>query len=125
MDYDKKQILKRKIIIIAIISVFVGLLFVIGQVSKEKVDPAIVQGSPEKDTENIVLITKIKDGPFTVKYMGTLDDGTYVVSISNSSPSGRIKALQWLREQKFDLEKMQIFFEDYANPLETEGAFNE
>lgn len=56
-------------------------------------------------------------GPFTVDYAFDATDSTKThIVISNSTPNGRVKALQWIRDQGFDPANLTINFEDFNNP---------
>jgi hypothetical protein len=64
-------------------------------------------------------------GPFSIDY-GTSHDrvnGTYL-TVSDSSPNGRAKALQWIREQGYDPTSLEIQFSDFDNPLIITGEIN-
>lgn len=56
-------------------------------------------------------------GPFAIDYefsSETSYDATIV--IRNSTPNGRLKALQWIRTQDIDPADLTIRFEDFSNP---------
>lgn len=55
-------------------------------------------------------------GPFTINY-GTIPNGTYELTVTDSSPNGRLKALKWIRDQGDDPSNYQIIFQDTSNPF--------
>ncbi len=56
-------------------------------------------------------------GPFSINYeFASETDYKAKMIIRNSTPSGRIKALQWIREQGVDPADLNIEFEDFHNP---------
>jgi hypothetical protein len=67
------------------------------------------------------IITKLPhydiSGPFSIDYgPGEETDSIFIV-IGNSSPSGREKALEWIRNQGYDLSSLDIRFSDFTNPI--------
>ncbi len=60
------------------------------------------------------------NGPFTIEYMYTKDRVDYI-KITDSSPQGRMNALHWLREHDINPTDLNIRFDDFTNPLGTEG----
>lgn len=60
-------------------------------------------------------------GPFSVNYAFSSEDSVnaYIV-IKNATPAGRVKALQWIRDQGVDPADLNIQFEDFVNPT-TQG----
>lgn len=60
------------------------------------------------------------DGPFTVDYSSGADlryDKPFI-KITDSTPSGRVSALKWIREQGYDPSDLDIRYIDFVNPLE-------
>lgn len=61
------------------------------------------------------------EAPYTISYRLVENDSggeDAVIIIKNATPSGRIKALAWIKEQGFDPADLQIEFEDFQNQLE-------
>lgn len=63
------------------------------------------------------------NGPFSIGYGASKEGGgkTYLI-ISDSSPNGRSKALQWIREHGSDPTDLEIQFTDFVNPLTMANA---
>lgn len=59
-------------------------------------------------------------GPFTIEYIQTKDRVDYI-KVVDSSPQGRMNAMHWLRERGIDPTDLDIQFDDFANPLKSEG----
>lgn len=59
------------------------------------------------------------EGPFSIDYGANKSEGTYAIyiKISDSTPEGRVAALQWIREQGEDPTNYHINYEDFKNPL--------
>ena len=57
-------------------------------------------------------------GPFKIDY-GIVDANTYrtFLTVSDSSPQGRYRALDWIRDQGQDPTDLEIRFPDFSNPL--------
>ena len=57
-------------------------------------------------------------GPFSIDYgyVGAGSDKTYGI-IDNSTPSGRKKALQWIRDKGYNPAELDIRFSDFINLL--------
>ncbi len=57
-------------------------------------------------------------GPYAIDYgaSSSRPNGTVII-ITDSSPSGRAKALKWLRGQGFEPTNLEIQFNDFVNPL--------
>lgn len=57
-------------------------------------------------------------GPYTISYsvFGVGDNEQVTIIIKNSTPNGRLKALQWIRDQGVDPADLIIEFEDFHNP---------
>lgn len=55
-------------------------------------------------------------GPFTINY-GTVPNGTIDLTVTDSSPNGRVNALKWIRDQGDDPTNYQIIFQDTSNPF--------
>lgn len=60
------------------------------------------------------------NGPFTIEYLYTKDSVDYI-KVTDSSPQGRMNAMHWLRERGIDPTDLGIYFDDFANPLNSEG----
>lgn len=70
----------------------------------------------------IVSILPYEDiyGPFQIDYgpSNTQPNGVLLV-VSNSTPPGRAKALEWIRQQGQDPTDLEIRYTDFTNPLVT------
>lgn len=72
-------------------------------------------------TENNPLLDKLPYidvmGPFSINYTFSSEGATdSTIIIRNATPNGRIKALQWIRDQGVDPADLIIEFEDFHNP---------
>lgn len=57
-------------------------------------------------------------GPFKIDYGFNQDDSkTPYLIISFSSPNGRVKALDWLKDNGLDITTTEVIFEDYRSPI--------
>lgn len=62
-------------------------------------------------------------GPFAIDYGYDEKDNTKVYYlIHDTTPSGRVRAIEWIRNQGYDPTTLDIRFSDYASPLNSEGA---
>lgn len=62
-------------------------------------------------------------GPFAIDYAYDEKDNTKVFYlIHDTTPSGRINALKWIRSQGYDPTTLDIRFSDYESPLAAKGA---
>lgn len=62
-------------------------------------------------------------GPFAIDYGYDEKDNTKIYYlIHDTTPTGRIHALEWIRNQGYDPTTLDIRFSDYTNPLTSEGA---
>jgi hypothetical protein len=61
-------------------------------------------------------------GPFSIDYGASNDtsDNTYLL-IGNSTPRGRVRALQWIRDHGYNPSELDIRFEDFVNPATEES----
>lgn len=73
----------------------------------------------ESPLVNILPHTNIS-APYTIQYI-TSDKNTPVVSVSNSTPIGRERALDWLRSSGYNPTYLKIIFVDYSNQITGES----
>ncbi len=61
-------------------------------------------------------------GPFAIDYgfTGTANADIYF-TIHDSTPAGRIKALQWIKDKGFNPAELDIRYEEFINPLKNGG----
>lgn len=59
-------------------------------------------------------------GPFSLNYGFTTNDNKgFYLTISNSSPEGRVAALKWIRDHGYNPTDFNIIFGGFANPFTT------
>lgn len=85
---------------------------------------AVNRGEGYREANPIISLLPQYDiaGPYTIDY-GFKDestDKTYLL-IGNSTPEGRKKALQWIRDAGYNPSELDIRFADFTNPT-TGGA---
>ena len=107
---------KNLAIIVAIFILFIVLVSVFSTKSKAP------DNHPNKPPEGITLeneTTVLKSSPeegYTVTYVGT-SDGIKTLKVSNSDPSSRISAINWIKAQGYDLTNTKLVFSDFNNPF--------
>lgn len=111
----------KKRLVIVTVCIVILIIFLVGLGRQRGGQEPIYDGGAESGSEQTVLITDTT-GPFTVSYLGVADDGKSLLSVSDSSPPGRIKAIRWIQDQGFDLLKTEIQFVDFNNPLISNGT---
>lgn len=67
------------------------------------------------ENERTIIKSSPEDG-YIVTYAG-INDGIKTLEVSNSYPSSRVRALNWIRAQGFDLNNTRVIFTDFNNPL--------
>lgn len=73
--------------------------------------------SEETPLIKLLPVTEVV-GPFTIDYGPSESriNGSFL-EISDSSPKGRVAALNWIRERGSDPTDLEILYTDYENPL--------
>lgn len=111
--------MERKKILITIIIIFIFFIAMVSLFSSKK---NTTYNHPDKPPEGITLeneTTVLKSSPtegYTVTYIGT-SNGIKSLKISNSDPSSRISAINWIKAQGYDLTNTKLIFSDYNNPF--------
>lgn len=100
--------------IIAIIFVVLVLLFFVGKNQVSKPEPPD-HGGGEAEIVRILPETNIS-APYTIEYITTVE-GVDHIKISDSSPSGRQKAIEWLTAQGYEPSSVVIEYDEYTMPL--------
>ena len=118
------NMINKKIIAVLLGVVILVIFLVMVFSSSNKVpDTSVYEGGKETGNENSVLITDLT-GPFTITYLGT-ENSIDKISITNSSPNGRQKAVKWLKDQGYNPSNLDISFVDFINPLFDDGGVGE
>lgn len=72
-------------------------------------------------SDNYPLIGKIPridiTGPYSIDYGGDSSGNAASLIIYDSTPNGRVAALQWIRAQGVDPTTLDIRYDEYINPL--------
>ncbi len=78
-------------------------------------------GLAREDVTPLIALLPVTEilGPFTIDYgpSQSRKNGVFL-QISDSSPKGRQKALEWIRERGQDPTDLEIRYLDFTNPLE-------
>ncbi len=108
--------------ILVVLGVFIFLVLFIFLLTQTNTNTGVkdVEDTHEEGGETAILIQEV-NGPFTITYLGNDKDSNYFIfSISTSSPRGREKAMDWLRDQGYNPTESIIEFSDYENPTAKE-----
>jgi len=61
-------------------------------------------------------------GPFSIDYGPNLEEpGQVTLIVSNSTPAGRLAALQWIKDQGQNPSEINIVYSDFLSPLTEPG----
>lgn len=114
---------KTKRVIIILVSSFVVVVLLVGffqlQSSHKKTPSPPVELGGESPLVNILPATDVT-APFTIKYV-TTKNNVPSLEISDSTPIGREKALEWLYSRDYNPTQLDISFLDFLNPLVDRG----
>ena len=109
----------RKKILTGIIIVFI---FIVAMASLFSSKSSRSDDHPSKPAEGVTLQNEtsiLKSSPdegYTVTYIGEAN-GIKTLKISNSDPSSRISAINWIRAQGYNLSSTKIIFSGFNNPF--------
>ena len=106
---------KNRLVFIVVVLVFALIIILIASSSKEQ-QTFIEEDTHEQGSESFVLVNDVL-GPFTAIFLGNTESGNFRISITNSSPEGREKAIEWFKDQGYSLSEMSVDFADFQNPL--------
>lgn len=87
-------------------------------------DMAVLRGRYIEDQTPLIKELPYTDinAPFSIDY-GASPTRKYgvVIYISNSTPYGRQAALKWIRQQGVNPSDLEIYYNDFTNPITEEG----
>lgn len=115
-------LLRDKRFILIGFCLIIVLVFVVSNANRPNPPDHGPGGAQESEIVSILPVTNVK-GPYTIEYIETIN-GVDHIKITDSSPSGREAALDWLRAHDIDIGKLNIVFDEYNNPF-TEVPVNE
>lgn len=96
------------------------------QAKREELGGKLADQAGKEITDKYPIVAKLPVadllGPFSIDYgFSQIVEGGVFIQISDSSPKGRQKALQWIKDQGQDPTEYEISYSDFSNPLILEG----